>query len=91
MMDCDYPQADSYNHLRKYVREIEGDEKMLRNFLRFVTGSDLLLSGTDKHYHRITVSMVELDGLSRRPVAHTCGRILELPKKMRTIPYSDVK
>ena len=57
-MDCDDPEADSYNPLRKSVREIEGDEKMLRNFLRFVTGSDLLLSGTDKHYHRITVSMV---------------------------------
>ena len=45
IMDCDDPEAASYNHLRKYVREIEGDEKMLRNFLRFVTGSDLLLSG----------------------------------------------
>ena len=86
IMDCDDPEADAYNYLRKYVREIEGDEKMLRNFLRFVTGSDLLLSGTDTHYHRITVSMVDLDGLSRRPVAHTCGRILELPKKYENYP-----
>ena len=77
--DCDDPEADSYNHLRKYVRGIEEDEKMLRNFLRFVIGSDLLLSGTDKHYHIITVSMVELDGLSCRPV-------LELPKKYENYP-----
>ena len=59
IMECDDPEADSYNHLRKYVREIEGDEKMLRNFLRFVTGSDLLLSGTDTHYHRITVTVCQ--------------------------------
>ena len=87
-MDCDDPDADSYNHLRKYVREIEGDEKMLRNFLRFVTGSDLLLSGTDKHYHRITVSLMDChaDQLPTRVVEYSSSR-----RNVRTIPYSDVK
>ena len=52
---------------------------MLRNFLRFVTGSDLILSGTDKHYHRITVSMVELDQLPTRVVEYSSSR-----RNMRT-------
>ena len=66
------------NHLRRFVREL--DENLLKRFLRFCTGSDLLL-GKD-----IEVSFVNVTGLARRPVAHTCSCLLELPKTYENFP-----
>lgn len=39
----------------------------------FVTGADVLCVPT------IHVQFTELDGIARRPIAHTCGSVLELP------------
>ncbi|XP_063760574.1 uncharacterized protein LOC134878467 [Eleginops maclovinus] len=66
------------NHLLRYVRSI--DQKKLETFLRFCTGSTVLCKD------KIEVTFNKLCGLSRRPVAHTCGAVLELPCTYSTYP-----
>ena len=44
-----------------------------RNFLCFVTGSSVCSSTG------ITITFNSLSGLGRRPIAHTCDYVLELP------------
>ncbi|XP_033727554.1 uncharacterized protein LOC117316877 [Pecten maximus] len=61
------------NHLKRFIREMDAD--LLTRFLRFCTGTDLLTEEC------ITVSFVNVVGLARRPVAHTCSSLLELPKQ----------
>ena len=65
-------------HLQRFVRELSGD--LLRKFLRFCTGSDLLLT------EKIDVSFVNVAGLARRPVAHTCSCLLELSRTFESYP-----
>lgn len=45
----------------------------VRRLLRFTTGSAVLIA------EKINISYNSLTGLSRRPIAHTCACILELP------------
>ena len=52
----------------------------LRRFLRFTTGSSVLFN------NRISVTFNSLSGLARRPIAHTCDSIIELPSKYVTYP-----
>ena len=59
------------DHLKKYIRSLQ--EKSLSLFLQFITGSDIISCDT------IEVAFSALDGASRRPVAHTCGPLLEIP------------
>jgi len=66
-------EATVSNYLKRFVKELLPDK--LRRFTRFCTGSDLLIS------HKITISFVNVTGLARRPVAHTCSCMLELPKQ----------
>jgi hypothetical protein len=60
-------------YLIRYVDELSYTS--LKQFLRFCTGSDLIIK------EKIYVRFVDLDGLARRPVAHTCGCVIEIPKK----------
>lgn len=46
----------------------------------FVTGSDVI--SVDK----IGIMFTVVDGLARRPVAHTCGPVLELPVTYGSYP-----
>lgn len=64
-------QQSSLDHLKRYVRNLEGNA--LGNFLQFLTGSDIIVCDS------ISVTFTQLDGMTRRPVAHTCGPLLELP------------
>ena len=64
--------------LRKYIRGL--DVKMLCKFLRFCAGGNVLCSGN------ITISFTSLDGAARRPVAHTCGPVLEIPTTYSSFP-----
>lgn len=68
------PSSDAekccFDHLKGYLKSLEGN---ISTFLRFVTGSDILNCGT------IKVTFSNLEVLTRRPVAHTCGPVLELP------------
>lgn len=71
-------EQEALNHLIRYVRSI--DQRKLEIFLRFCTGSTVLCRD------RIEVTFNALSGLSRRPVAHTCGAVLELPCTYRSYP-----
>ncbi|XP_030609353.1 uncharacterized protein LOC115797005 [Archocentrus centrarchus] len=57
-------------YLTTYVKNVKKQHLCL--FLRFCTGSDLYLG------KNIIVAFNELEGFQRRPVAHTCGCVLEL-------------
>jgi len=48
-------------------------QKELRLFMRFVTGSSVCATS------KIMVCFNSLDGVARRPIAHTCDSMLELP------------
>ena len=67
------PERETANHLKRMIREMEAEKVQL--FLRFCTGSNLMPQGTDK----IKVQFINLYGLQRRPIAHTCGNVLQLP------------
>jgi hypothetical protein len=78
-LECEEPQSESYKYLKRYIREIDMENRMLRNLLRFLTGSDLMLHNSEGFF-KIHVKIVDLEGIARRPVAHTCGRTLDLPR-----------
>ena len=58
------------DHLKRYICSLQG--KSLSLFLQFITGSDIISCDT------IEVAFSVLEGASRRPVAHTCGPLLEI-------------
>lgn len=60
-----------FTYLKKFVREC--NKESLERFLRFSTGADLI---TCSHIH---IEFSSLTGIERRPIAHTCNNILELP------------
>ena len=55
-------------------------EAQLNSFMRYVTGADVLC------VPQISVQFSTLDGFARRPIAHTCGSLLELPSTYNTYP-----
>lgn len=69
-MDSQSLEVSKY--LKTYIRNL--DQEKLKLFLRFCTGSDLLTTG------KISVEFTIQNGLQRRPVAHTCGCMLQLSK-----------
>lgn len=64
-------ERQSLDHLKRFVKSLEG--KALSQFLHFCTGSDIITCDS------IAVSFNSLTGLARRPVARTCGPMIELP------------
>ena len=63
-------------YLRRFIGNMTNDE--LRTFLRFVTGSFVVSVSS------IAISFNNLDGLARRPIAHTCTGTLELSTMYNT-------
>lgn len=65
-------ERDAFKYLKQYVRGLS--PSYLRKFLRFCTGSDIVL------VHQIKVTFIGFKSLfERRPIAHTCEPLLELP------------
>ena len=64
------------DHLKKYIRSLQGS--LLSVFLQFITGSDIISCDS------IEVTFSALEGTSRRPVAHTCGPLLEIPSSYQS-------
>ena len=64
-------ERDVFDFVRKFLRGLEASK--LRNFLKFATGADVICVET------IYIQFSQLDGLARRPIAHTCGCVLEVP------------
>lgn len=71
-------EKQAHQFLQQYIRGL--DEMGLRKLLRFTTGSDII------SVSRIEVVFTNLEGLSRRPIAHTCGAVLELPFTYNSYP-----
>ncbi|CAC5373833.1 unnamed protein product [Mytilus coruscus] len=65
-------------HLQRFIKDL--DNNSLSDFLRFVTGSDLLIKNC------ISVRFVDLHGIARRRIAHTCRCVLELPNLYANYP-----
>ena len=57
--------------------------KPLSLFLQFITGSNIISCDT------IEVAFSALDSASRRPVAHTCGQLLEIPSSYQSYELSE--
>ncbi|CAI5671030.1 unnamed protein product [Oreochromis niloticus] len=71
-------EKQSFRFLHQYIRGL--DDTGLRRMFRFLTGSDVIC--VDK----VEVLFTPVDGLARRPVAHTCGPLLELPWTYTSYP-----
>ena len=56
--------------LNRYIPGL--DDEKLTTFLCYCTGSTMVC------IEAIKVSFTDLDGAARRPIAHTCGSVLEL-------------
>ena len=56
-------EQQSFDFLKKFIKSL--DPSSLKGFLKFVTGSDVLLKD-----QKISISFYMVDGLERRPVAH---------------------
>ena len=64
-------ERDAFKFLQRFVRGLEMPK--LLQFLRFTTAMDIMI---DK---KIEVTFIKCEGLSARPIAHTCGPLLEIP------------
>ena len=64
-------ERDAFKFLQRYIRGL--DNTKLIQFLRFTTASDILMTC------KIEVAFTKLEGVGCRPIAHTCGPVLELP------------
>ena len=60
------------DHLKRYVRSLEVGK--VSQFFAFVTANDVITCDSIS-----VITLVELTGAFRRPIAHTCGPVLELP------------
>ena len=72
----DKAEHETAKHLKRYVKNM--DAQKLRKFLRFVTGSDLVVC------REINVTFASMHGISRRPIAHTCSCTLELADQFQS-------
>ena len=64
-------ERDAFKFLQRFVRGL--DMSKLERFLRFTTGMDILVG------KNIEVTFIKCEGLGVRPIAHTCGPVLEIP------------
>ena len=64
-------ERDAFKFLQRYIRGL--DNTKLIQFLRFTTASDILITS------KLEVAFTKLEGVGCRPIAHTCGPVLELP------------
>lgn len=71
-------QRDALSFLKRYIRGLD-DEKLVK-FLRYCTDATMVCVDS------IQVTFTNLDGMARRPVAHTCGSVLELPTTYQSFP-----
>ena len=69
--DMNKQQEACHNYLKRYIRNL--DKEYLKKFLRFVTAADMIC------VNDIEVQFNNSSGLERRPIAHTCGPVLQLP------------
>ena len=64
-------ERNCLDNLKRYIKSLS--DNSLSTFLQFITGSNLVTVKS------ILITFNTLDGVMRRPVAHTCGPTLEMP------------
>ena len=64
-------ERDALRFLQRYIRGL--DNGKLIQFLRFTTASDVLIT------NKLEVTFTKFEGAACRPIALTCGPLLELP------------
>lgn len=72
-------EAKALKYFQQYVKAQESSTS-LKKLLRFLTGSDAIT--VDK----ISLTFTNIEGFTRRPIAHTCGPVLELPSTYQSYP-----
>jgi len=69
-------ERDTFKYLKQYIRGLTEDS--LKRLLRFLTGADIII------VDGIKVSFICFQSeFERRPIAHTCAPLLELPSSYR--------
>lgn len=68
------------DYLKQYIKSLQGH--YLTQFLQFTTGSNVIVND------HIKVDFVSTQGFARRPIAHTCAPLLELPNTYQC--YNDL-
>ncbi|XP_047212407.1 uncharacterized protein LOC124864186 [Girardinichthys multiradiatus] len=76
--DLSPKQKDVGNHLKRFIREL--DDIKLQKFMRFCTGSDLIVTNS------IFVEFQDMTAFTRRSVGHTCGSILQIADNYENFP-----
>ncbi|KAF6723410.1 hypothetical protein FQA47_022495 [Oryzias melastigma] len=71
-------QKEAASYLKGFIREL--DEIKLQKFLRFCTGTDLVITDS------IFVEFQEMTEFTRRPIGHTCGKILHIADSYENFP-----
>ncbi|CAC5384743.1 unnamed protein product [Mytilus coruscus] len=92
--DTPYVWEDSFGEVvfTRTVQNFENeDQKELSVILSTHESSDIMLYDSEGNNHQITERIVDLEGAGRRPIAHTCGRTLELPKYFKSYPIFKCK
>ncbi|XP_013390436.1 uncharacterized protein LOC106158870 [Lingula anatina] len=74
-------QSDAFGYLKQFIKGL--DNAMLKKFLRYFTGADLICTS------HIDISFNRMVGLARAPQAHTCGPLIELPCTYRS--YTELR
>ncbi len=64
-------ERDALKFLQRFIRGLEMSK--LVQFLRFTTAMDVIVG------NKLKISFIKSEGFSSRPIAHTCGPVLELP------------
>lgn len=77
-VDMSAVESRVFRFLVAFIGDLNQEE--LRNFLRYVTGSSVLIC------ERIKVTFNGVSGLGRSPIGHTCDCWLELPTTYLTYP-----
>ena len=84
IVECEDTSQRTCKFFLKYIRELSTEQ--LRTLMRFTTATDMMLSDSNNCYLKLKVNLVDMHGFGRRPVAHTCGRVLELAKNYESFP-----
>ena len=69
--DMNSYQSRIFGYLQHFIGHMKIEEAC--RFLRFTTGSSVVIGKP------LRVTFKNLSGLARRPIAHTCDAVLELP------------
>lgn len=64
-------ERSALDYFKRFIRGL--DIPQLKCLLMFITGADVICVKS------IEITFTKLEGLARRPIAHTCGCVLELP------------